>query len=139
MKLLGLDVGERRIGIAFGDSDLRLATPVDVIERAALEADVCALAVFVRKYDIAQLVVGLPRNMDDTTGAQAEAVVAYADQIARALNLPVVFWDERLTTVEAAQRMLPPAGRKKKARRALDAIAAALILQDYMDSQESSA
>jgi putative Holliday junction resolvase len=135
MKLLGLDVGDRRVGIAFGDTDLRLATPVDVITRATPEQDARALAVFAQKYDIAQLVVGLPRNMDGTQGAQANAVVVYAEKIARALDLPLLFWDERLTTIEAAQRMLPQAGRKKKARRALDAIAAALILQDFMDSQ----
>ncbi len=137
MKFLGLDVGDRRVGVAFGDSELRLATPVDVIVRSSIEADLRALEKLARSYDAAQLVVGLPRNMDGTRGAQAESATAYAEQIARALHLPVVFWDERLTTVEATRRTHATGARGKKSRRALDAIAAAVILQDYMDSQGS--
>lgn len=146
MKFLGLDIGDRRVGVAFGDSELQLATPVDVVTRSSFDTDARAIGKFAGNYDAAQLIVGLPRNMDGTTGTQAESVMAYAERLGRALNLPVVFWDERLTTVEAAQRMnetgaLAPASRGlrrgKKARRALDAIAAAVILQDYFDGQGS--
>lgn len=144
MKLLGLDIGDRRIGVAFGDSTLRLATPVDVIVRTSIEQDTRAVGAFVREYGATQLVVGLPRNMDGTVGAQAEATQVYAEEITRVLNLPVVFWDERLTTVEAIRRMHATGRptqtsrglrRGKKSRRALDAIAAAVILQDFMDRQ----
>jgi putative Holliday junction resolvase len=143
MKLLGLDIGERRIGVAFGDSTLRLATPVDVIVRTSLEQDARAVGAFVCEYGATQLVVGLPRNMDGTTGAQAEATQAYAEKITRALDLPLVFWDERLTTVEATRRTRATGAptrtsrglrRGRKSRRALDAIAAAVILQDFMDA-----
>lgn len=150
MKLIGLDIGDRRIGVAFGDSDLRMATPLDVIERTSLDRDVHALARFVHDYDAARLVVGLPRNMDGTVGPQAQATQAYAQQVAQALNVPLILWDERLTTVEATQRVKTSqrtdesrgrtpsarsARRGKKSRRTLDAIAAAIILQDYLDVQ----
>ncbi len=143
MKFLGLDIGERRIGIAFGDSALLLATPVDVLERGTFEQDVRVLAEFVRRFEVARCVVGLPRNMDGTQGAQAEAVIAYAVQVVGALDRPIIFWDERLTTEEASQRAraaeLPSrrTRRGKKARHVLDAIAAAVILQDFLDSKGS--
>lgn len=144
MKLLGLDIGDRRIGIAFGDSDVHLATPVDVIERASVEEDARAIAAFVKKFDATGLIAGLPRNMDGTRGAQAESVRAYAEKIAVEMNMPVIFWDEQLTTVEATERVHASGApaqraqgprRRKKSRRGLDAIAASVILQDYMDSQ----
>ncbi len=133
--LLGLDVGDRRVGVACGDMEVRIATPVDVVTRASLDEDARAIGKFVREYDAAQLIVGLPRNMDGTDGAQAESVVAYAEKLGHALNLPVIFWDERLTTLEATRRTHETGARGKKSRRGLDAIAAAVILQDYMDAQ----
>ena len=135
MKFLGLDIGDRRVGVAFGDSELRLATPVDVFTRASIAEDAETIGKFAREYDVERLIVGLPRNMDGTTGAQAEAVTRYAGQVAHTLNLPIIFWDERLTTVEATRRTQETGGRGKKARRGLDAIAAAVILQDYLDGQ----
>jgi putative holliday junction resolvase len=139
VKFLSLDVGNRRVGVAFGDSEVRLATPGDVLARGAFDDDARELAKWAREYGAAQLIVGLPRNMDGTRGAQAESVVAYAERIGRALDLPVVFWDERLTTIEATRRTHETGGRGKKSRRALDAVAAAVILQDYLDSQENKA
>lgn len=144
MKVLGLDVGDRRVGVAFGDSELQLATPVGVVARATIDEDVRAIGKFAREYDAVQLIVGLPHNMDGTNGAQAESVTAYAERIARAVDLPLVFWDERLTTVEATRRTQEAGApaqtmrifrRGKKSGRGLDAIAAAVILQDYLDGQ----
>jgi putative Holliday junction resolvase len=144
MKFLGLDVGNRRVGIAFGDSELRLATPVDVITRATIAQDVSVIGQYVHEFDAARLIVGLPRNMDGTLGAQAEAVTRYAERVAGALNLPLAFWDERLTTVEATRRTQETDGsrqsargmrRTKKSRVGLDAIAASVILQDYIDNR----
>ena len=144
MKFLGLDVGNRRVGIAFGDSELKLATPVDVVARATIAQDVGVIGQYVHEYDVERLVVGLPRNMDGTHGAQAETVTRYAGRIAGALNLPLVLWDERLTTVEATRRTQEVDGsrqttrgirRTRKSRVGLDAIAAAVILQDYIDNR----
>ncbi len=137
MKLLGLDIGDRRIGVAFGDSELRMATPVRVIQRDGFEQVARAIEAFAIEFDATLLVAGLPRNMDGTMGVQADSVKAFAEKIAEALNLPLVFWDERLTTVEASERVHAGGARRsaKKSRRTLDAIAASVILQDYLDSQ----
>ena len=136
MKLIGLDVGDRRIGVAFGDSNLRLATPVAVIERTSIEQAGRAIAAYVRDYDADLVIVGLPRNMDGTAGPQAEATKQFVEKIAAAIAVPIKFWDERLTTVEATRRARETdRGRGKKSRRTLDAIAAAVILQDYVDDQ----
>lgn len=135
MKYLGLDIGDKRVGVACGDAEVRIATPLQVIARGTIEQDARALAQIAREYDAAHLIVGLPRNMDGTQGAQANAVIAYAQNIARALDLPLTLWDERLTTVEATRRTHETGARGKKSRRNLDAIAAAVILQDFLDSQ----
>ena len=141
MKLLGLDIGDRRIGLAFGDSELRMATPLNVVERASFEQVAREISAFAKNYDAERLVVGMPRNMDGTMGAQGDSVKSFAEQIASVLKLQIVFWDERLTTVEATERVHANGNRRpaKKSRRGLDAIAASVILQDYLDSQRSTA
>jgi putative Holliday junction resolvase len=138
VKYICLDIGDKRVGVACGDSEVRIATPRQVIARGSIEQDAHALAKIARDYDAEQLIVGLPRNMDGTQGAQADAVIAYAEKIARALNLPTTLWDERLSTVEATRRTHETGARGKKSRRGLDAIAAAVILQDFLDSQSES-
>lgn len=138
MKYLGLDVGERRVGAAIGDDELRIATPLDVIERKLIDDDARAIGELARKYSPQHLVVGLPHNMDNSAGAQAESVKTYAEKISAALRLPLTFWDERLTTVEATSRVHAGGGHGKKSRRALDAIAASVILQDFLDSHSAA-
>ncbi len=135
MKYLGLDVGDKRVGAAVGDDEMRIATPLDVIERRSIEDDSRAIGDLAKKFSAEHLVVGLPRNLDDSSGMQAESVKAYAGKIARALGMPLTLWDERLTTIEATERIHASGARGKKSRRTLDAIAASVILQDYLDSQ----
>lgn len=144
MKYLCLDVGDRRVGVAFGDSDLRIATPVDVFTRISIQQDARTIADLARNYDATQFVIGLPRNMNGSQGAQAESVIEYAEEISHAIQMPVTFWDERLTTIEATRRTQetqddtrkPRSVRRgKKVKRTLDAIAASVILQDFLDSQ----
>ncbi len=123
---------------------MRLATPVDVFVRSGLEDDARRIGEYARDYAVDRLVAGLPRNSDGTLGPQAEAARAFAEQVAGAIALPLVLWDEHLTTVEASRHtpVSPPRGhavpgrrRRHKARRTLDAVAAAVILQDYMNAQ----
>lgn len=135
MKYIGLDVGNRRVGIAFGDSDLRIATPLAVISRETPAQDAQTIAGVMREYAATHLIVGLPRNMDGSQGAQAETVIEYAEELAERIRAPIIFWDERLTTVEATQRTHATGARGKKSRRGIDALAAAVLLQDYLDSQ----
>lgn len=144
VKLLGLDVGDKRIGVAFGDTELRVATPVGVFVRADFDQDARRVAGYVHDYAADKIVAGLPRNTDGTVGPQAEATKAFAERVAETVGVPLVLWDEHLTTVEASRQMEGEARparktagqrRAKKTRRSLDAVAAAIILQDYMDAQ----
>jgi putative Holliday junction resolvase len=134
MTYLGLDIGDKRIGVACGDAQVRIATPITVLSRDSFAHDVAALARLVRAYAVTHLVVGLPHNMDGSAGAQADTVRAYAQALAQALGLPLTLWDERLSTLEATRRMHATGARGKKSRRHLDAIAAAVILQDFLDA-----
>ena len=144
MRILALDVGERRIGVAAADSETRVALPVGVLERTELLADAAAIARLVEEQKAEALVLGLPISLNGSLGPQAQLVRAFGDKLAGRLDLPVEYWDERLSTVEAQHRLTPPtkhAGQRKghrltKARRSpgtVDAMAAAIILQSYLD------
>ena len=145
MRILGLDVGERRIGVAAADSETRVALPVGVVERTEPAADAAAIARLMEERKAEALVLGLPISLNGSLGPQAQVVREFGDELAARLGLPVEYWDERLSTVEAQRRLAPPAGRGRqskggrstKGRRTprgrLDAVAAAIILQSYLD------
>jgi len=149
VRILGLDVGERRIGVAAADSQMRVALPIGVVERTELAADVVAIARLVEEQQAEALVLGLPISLNGSLGPQAETVRAFGDELAARLGLPVEYWDERLSTVEAQRRLaatVPAARRGKQNKRSrstkarerppasrLDALAAAIILQSYLD------
>jgi putative Holliday junction resolvase len=127
-----LDVGERRTGVAVGE---RLARPLLTLKRRSKIEDFRAIAQLVREHQAEILVVGKPLNMDGSEGFAAQRVKRYAERLAAALaemglEIELVFWDERLSTVEA-ERMLGSAG--DKGRTGIDAVAAAVILQGYLD------
>lgn len=129
-RTLALDVGERRIGLAVSDEEGMLATPLGVLERRGLAQDVARLSTIVREQRIERLVVGLPRTLAGEIGPQARRVQRWAERVGRALGLPLVYWDERYSTLEAAERL---AQQRRRRRAPLDAAAAAVILQDYLD------
>lgn len=131
MRILGLDVGDKRIGVAVSDPGRSLARSLQVIERGSKGQDLEVIGQLVRDLDIACIVVGYPRSLDGTIGEQAKRVERYARELERGLGVPVVLWDERLSTV-AAERLMRDTGRKD-GRRGIDAVAAALILQSYLD------
>ncbi len=135
MRCLALDVGERRIGVATGEW---LASPVMTLVRGSTSEDFQAVAHLVREHQARCLVVGLPLNMDGSLGFQAQRVTRYAEHMraalaAMGLEIDLVFWDERLTTGEA-ERVLARVGRRRD-RGQVDAVAAAVILQSYLDAQ----
>lgn len=133
-RLLALDVGDRRIGIAVSDPTGLLATPVEVYVRRGGDADVAHLHAVADEYDAQGFVVGLPVNMNGSEGPQAAKTRAFAQALG-AVGYPVLLWDERLSTVEAERRMAE-AGRKKRRGAVLrsDAEAAAVILETYLDA-----
>ncbi len=134
MRVLALDVGDKRVGVAISDLTQFLARSLKVIQRAPLD-DFAAVTRLVEEYQVERVVVGYPRSLDGTVGEQAEKVERYAEGLAKALDVPVVLWDERFSTV-SAERLMREAGlRGKKKRERIDAVAAAVILQDYLDSR----
>jgi len=135
MRILGLDVGERRIGVAVADQRARVALPVAVVERREMPADLDAIARLAQDQRAEAIVIGLPISLNGSLGPQAQAVKAFGQELSARLALPVEYWDERLSTVEA-QRRLASAGKKgPKAKAQRDALAAAIVLQSYIDGQ----
>jgi len=137
-RFLGLDMGDRRIGLALSDPLGVTAQPLGVIERTNLESDLDLLAKLCIEHDVRGLVVGLPTDRHGNVGPQAELVLEFADKLRTATCIPVATWDERFSTV-AAERALREGGvpgRKRKGLR--DRIAAQLILQGYLDAHRKS-
>ena len=131
MAILGLDVGEKRIGVALADG--LLAIPLTVIDRAGEEADLERVLALAKEHGVKRIVVGLPRSLDGSIGRQAERVLSFSSALSESTDVPVDTWDERLSTV-SAERLLLGAGVKRDKRRARrDAMAAAIILQSYLD------
>ena len=132
--LLALDVSKRAIGIAGADASWRLATPLRTIRRRRLEQDLAALGEVLRERAAGALVIGWPLNMDGSEGPRCQSVRAFADRLDAAQGLPMLLWDERLTTF-AAKEVADQAGlRGKRRTNTLDALAAATILQDTLDA-----
>ena len=141
MRILGLDIGERRIGVAISDPTGTVARPLQTLVRGSREEDLVAITALVAEHDAGLIVVGQPLSLDGTEGPQARRIARYADMLAEQLSVPVVSWDERFTTV-AAEEILTQGRSRKKRRRArvegkVDAIAAAVILRSYLDSQNN--
>jgi putative Holliday junction resolvase len=132
--LLALDVSKRAIGVAGADASWRLATPLRTIHRRRWEQDLAVLREIIRERGAGALVIGWPLNMDGTAGPRCQAVRAFADRLDAAHNLPILLWDERLTTF-AAEEVADQAGLYgKKRTKSLDALAAATILQDTLNA-----
>jgi putative Holliday junction resolvase len=139
VRVLGLDVGERRVGIAISDPTGTVARPLQALVRGSREEDFAAIAALVVEHDVGLVVVGRPLSLDGTEGPQARRVARYAEALAARLPVRLVSWDERFTTVEA-EEILRQSRSKREMRRArtageLDAVAAAVILQGYLDSE----
>jgi len=131
--LMGLDLGTRRIGVAVSDGLRLTATPLETLHRTKLATDLARLGAIADGRGIAGVVLGMPVNMDASPGPRAQATRAFAREAERALDLPVAYWDERLSTV-AAERMLIAADSSRKRRaEVIDAVAAAYILQGALD------
>lgn len=130
---LGLDVGERTIGVAVSDPGGLLAQPLETVRRAGWKADLARLAELVAAYEVTGIVVGLPRRLSGRQGPEAEAAAAFAGRLAEGLGLPVMTWDERLTTRAATDALLEADVGRRRRKAAVDAVAAALILQGALD------
>ncbi|HEX4021619.1 MAG TPA: Holliday junction resolvase RuvX [Acidobacteriaceae bacterium] len=137
-RILGLDHGDRRIGVAISDELGITAQPLLTIYRTNRRNDMRSLARIIRRHGCNTIVVGLPLHMSGDTGPRAIAATEFASLLRAELKLPVVLWDERLSTAEA-HRHLDAAGRPANTRKqVIDQVAAVLILQSYLDAQSGS-
>jgi putative Holliday junction resolvase len=138
LRVLALDVGDVRIGVALSDETGTLASGLVTLRSAGLKKDAQAVAALVREHGVGQVVIGLPLRLDGTLGSRGEQIVAFVERLRRVLRVPVVTRDERLTSVAADER-LAEAGVKRRDRKArIDQAAAALILQEYLDERRAT-
>lgn len=131
-RLLGVDLGERRIGLAVGDPTGTIASALRVLPSLSRARDVAAVSQIAREEGARTVVVGMPVSMNGTYGPQAEKARRFGAAL-EAAGVLVVYWDERLTTVEAARYLRDSGMRREKRARTIDAAAAALLLQNYLD------
>jgi putative Holliday junction resolvase len=139
MRVMALDVGEVRIGVALSDETGTLASGLVTLKAVGPRKDAQAVSALAREHGVGEVVVGLPLRLDGSLGSQAEKVVAFVERLRRVLRLPVVTRDERLTSVAAGERLAEAGvkGRDRKAR--IDQTAAALILQEHLDGRKAQA
>ncbi|GFE63904.1 putative pre-16S rRNA nuclease [Litoreibacter roseus] len=131
--LVGLDLGTVTLGVAVSDSFLSVATPLETIKRKKFGVDAAALMAIIEKRAIGGIVLGLPRNMDGSEGPRAQSSRAFARNLSRLTDLPITFWDERLSTVAAERALLEADTTRKRRAEVIDHVAAGYILQGALD------
>jgi putative Holliday junction resolvase len=134
MRYLGLDIGDRWIGVALSDPSAKLASPLTILRRKDDISDTEAIDSIIKQYNVGMVIVGLPRMLNGSLGVQAQKVESFTQQLDNRVVIPVEFRDERLTTV-SAHRLIQASGIKKTRKRRDDAIAAAVILQAFLDEE----
>lgn len=134
MRALGLDVGDKTIGVAVTDELGWTAQPVTTIRRKNLQVDLDALASIATEKEADRFVIGLPLNMDDTEGPRAEKTRRFAAAVEARFGLPIVLWDERLSTWEAERVLLEANMKRQKRREVIDTVAAVVILRSWLDA-----
>lgn len=132
-RLLGLDVGTKTIGMALSDLTRRIATPRDTIRRTKFTQDVEKLREVIAENQVFAIVIGLPVNMDGSEGPRAQSARAFARNLSQHFDLPIVFWDERLSTVAVERALLEADASRAKRADVIDKMAAAFILQGALD------
>ncbi|CAM2983830.1 Holliday junction resolvase RuvX [Hathewaya histolytica] len=134
MRILGLDIGDRTIGVSISDPLGFTAQGITTIRRKNEKYDLEELRIICNEYSVEKIVSGLPKNMNGTLGPQGEKVKEFAEKIRETLNIEIIYWDERLTTVAAHRAMLEADLSRKKRKKIVDKIASTYILQGYLDS-----
>jgi putative holliday junction resolvase len=132
-RLIGLDVGTKTIGMALSDLTRSVATPRDTIRRTKFTQDVEQLRKVIEENQVSAIVIGLPINMDGSEGPRSQSSRAFARNLSQHVDLPIVFWDERLSTVAAERTLLEADASRKRRAEVIDKMAAAFILQGALD------
>ena len=132
-RLLGLDLGTKTIGLALSDVGRQIASPLETIRRVKFQADAAALLRIAEKHAIAGLVIGLPLNMDGSEGPRVQSTRAFVRNLAPLTSLPIVFWDERMSTLAVTRTLLDADASRARRAEVVDKMAAAYILQGALD------
>lgn len=132
-KKMGLDVGDKTIGVALSDSMGITAQPLKTIRRKGYEKDFEELMQIIESNSVDEIISGLPKNMNGTLGPQGEKVIKFIERLQKAIDIKVEYWDERLTTVAAQKALIEADMSREKRKKVVDMVAAALILQGYLD------
>lgn len=138
MRIIGLDVGDKTIGVAISDPYGMIAQGLKTIKRVNESKDIDEIKKIVQSFMVEKIVVGFPKNMNGTIGAQGQKAIYFVEILKRELKIPILLWDERLTTVEANRVLIEKADvRRSKRKEVIDKLAATLILQGYLDSEKN--
>jgi putative Holliday junction resolvase len=130
---MGLDLGTKTIGLALSDVSRTIATPLQTIRREKFTTDIKILLQLAKEHDVSALVIGMPFNLDGSEGPRAQATRAFARNLGQHTELPLVFWDERLSTVAVERTLLEADASRKRRAEVIDKMAAAYILQGALD------
>jgi putative Holliday junction resolvase len=137
VRIMALDFGTRRIGVAISDGLQITAQGAESIQRSSLNEDIGRIDALVRENEVSEIVVGLPLSMNGTSSEKTKEAMKFADDLARRVSVPVKTWDERLTSVQAEKILLEADTTRARRKHLSDKIAAQLILQSYLDSKRS--
>lgn len=138
-RILSLDHGTKRIGVALSDELGWTAQPLETYQRRTLDADVQYIDRLVREHDVGEVLIGLPLRLNGEIGPAAQSVQAFVKRLEEVLTVPVITWDERMTTKSAEELLIAADVSRKKRKGAVDRIAAAILLQSYLESRSKSA
>ncbi|MGB1390895.1 MAG: Holliday junction resolvase RuvX [Paracoccaceae bacterium] len=131
--IMGLDLGDKTIGVAVSDGMRGIATPLNTVKRKKFGVDAAALLDIMQERELAGIILGLPRNMDGTEGPRCQSTRAFARNLTKLTDLPITFWDERLSTVAAERALLEADTSRKRRAEVIDHVAASYILQGALD------
>lgn len=138
MRIIGLDYGTKTVGVAVSDALMITAQPLETIERKSankLRQTLARIESIIEEYQAERIVLGYPKNMNNTIGERAEATEQFKEDLERRTGLEVILWDERLSTVEAERILMDTGVRRENRKQYVDKMAATVILQNYLDSQ----
>jgi len=137
-RLLGLDLGKKTIGLALSDPGRIIASPLETLQRTRFSADVETLRALMDEHGIGALIIGLPLNMNGSEGPRCQSVRQFADNLLEKMDVPIVFWDERLSTVAVTRTLLEADMSRKRRAQVVDKMAAAYILQGALDRMKAT-
>ncbi|MBS6105701.1 MULTISPECIES: Holliday junction resolvase RuvX [Anaerococcus] len=136
-RIMGLDVGDKTIGVALSDPMFLIANPLETIKRKKASLDIKRLVEIIDEYDVETIVVGLPKNMNNSIGPQSMKVMSFVDLLKKQTDKEIIYQDERMTTIQSERVLIDMDVRRENRKKHIDKIAAGFILQTYLDGRRN--